>query len=103
MVMDSESGLLATQADTLRALHPGDSPLVLPNAWDVPSARSVEAAGFPAVATTSGGIAAMLGYPDGEAMPADMMFAAVERITSAVGVPVTADVEAGYGLADAEL
>ncbi|MEY2446854.1 MAG: hypothetical protein QOH79_330 [Acidimicrobiaceae bacterium] len=101
--MAFQSHELATQADTLRALHHAELPLVLPNAWDVPSARAVEAAGFPAVATTSGGIAAMLGYPDGEAMPADAMFAAVERIASAVNVPVTADVEGGYGLPAADL
>ena len=101
--METESSVLAQRADTLRALHAGDSPLVLPNAWDVPSARSVEAAGFPAVATTSGGIAATLGYPDGQVIPAGEMFAAVERIASAVDVPVSADVEAGYGLPATEL
>lgn len=101
--MESESGVLATKAETLRSLHHGESPLVLPNAWDVSSARSVEAAGFPAVATTSGGIAAALGYPDGEVMPADLMLAAVGRIAAAVDLPVTADLEAGYGLAGSEL
>src|SRR5438270_9900797 len=101
--MASESADLATQADELRALHHSDHPLVLPNAWDVPSARSVEAAGFPAVATTSGGIAATLGYPDGQAISADEMFAAVARLAAAVTVPVTADIEAGYGLPAPEL
>jgi 2-methylisocitrate lyase-like PEP mutase family enzyme len=97
------SPVLEAQADILRELHHGDAPLVLPNAWDVPSACSVEAAGFSAVATTSGGIAAMLGYPDGEAIPVDEMFGTIARIASAVAVPVTADVEAGYGLPAAEL
>ena len=91
------------RADTLRALHQGDTPLVLPNAWDVPSARSIEAAGFPAIATTSGGIASAFGYPDGEVMPFELMFAAIERIAGAVEVPVTPDVETGYGLALDEL
>lgn len=101
--MGFESADLVRRADVLRALHHGGQPLVLPNAWDVPSARSVEAAGFPAVATTSGGIASMLGYPDGQVISADEMFAAVARIASAVEVPVTADVEAGYGLPAPEL
>ncbi|MEU0145439.1 isocitrate lyase/phosphoenolpyruvate mutase family protein [Streptomyces sp. NPDC006288] len=88
-----------------RALHhgraPGD-PLVLPGPWDVPSAHAFEEAGFPALATPSAGIAASLGYADGHT-PADEMFAAVARITRAVSVPVSADVEAGYGLAPDEL
>ncbi|MET9591017.1 isocitrate lyase/phosphoenolpyruvate mutase family protein [Streptomyces sp. NPDC006516] len=88
-----------------RALHhgrePGD-PLVLPGPWDVPSARAFEDAGFPALATPSAGIAASLGHADGRTPPAEM-FAAVARIARAVSVPVSADVEAGYGLAPAEL
>jgi 2-methylisocitrate lyase-like PEP mutase family enzyme len=85
-------------ADALRALHvPGD-PLILPNVWDAATAKVVVAAGFPAVATTSSGVAEALGYQDGEQTPADEMFAAVARITRAVDVPVTADLEAGYGL-----
>ncbi|GAA2669461.1 MULTISPECIES: isocitrate lyase/phosphoenolpyruvate mutase family protein [Actinosynnema] len=90
-------------AAALRALHvPGD-PLVLPNAWDVPSALAVERAGFGAVATASAAVSATLGHPDGEAMPVDEAFAAITRIASAVAVPVTADVEHGYGLGPAEL
>ncbi|MFF2810524.1 isocitrate lyase/phosphoenolpyruvate mutase family protein [Streptomyces sp. NPDC058000] len=92
-------------AATLRALHhgrrPGD-PLILPNVWDAASARVFADAGFPALATPSMGIAASLGYADGET-PADEMFAAVARIVRAVDVPVTADVEAGYGLSAKEL
>ena len=79
-------------------LHDRRKILVLPNAWDVASARIFEDAGFPAIATTSGGIANALGYPDGEHIPRDEMLAVVHRITKAVAVPVTADVEAGYGL-----
>jgi 2-methylisocitrate lyase-like PEP mutase family enzyme len=90
-------------AATLRALHvPGD-PLVLPNAWDAATARLVEQAGFPAVATTSSGVAEALGYEDGEHTPAGEMLAAVARIARTVTVPLTADMEAGYGLDDAEL
>ncbi|GIF66563.1 carboxyvinyl-carboxyphosphonate phosphorylmutase [Asanoa ishikariensis] len=92
-----------THADTLRALHRPGSPVVLPNAWDAASARAVEAAGFPAVATSSAAVALSLGYADGEATPVREMLDAVARIVRAVGVPVTADVERGYGLPPAQL
>jgi 2-methylisocitrate lyase-like PEP mutase family enzyme len=77
--------------------------VVLPNAWDVASAHAIVAAGFPAVATTSAGVAASLGYPDHEAAPADEMLAAAARITRAVDAPVTVDAEAGYGMDPARL
>ncbi|WP_433133856.1 isocitrate lyase/PEP mutase family protein [Micromonospora sp. CA-240977] len=92
-------------AATFRALHhdraAGD-PLVLPGPWDAASAKVFADAGFPALATPSAGVAASLGYEDG-ATPPDEMFAAVARIVRAVSVPVSADVEGGYGLASAEL
>lgn len=72
--------------------------LVLPNAWDAGSARIFVEAGFPALATTSAGIAFSLGYPDGERISRDEMLAAVARITRRIAVPITADMEAGYGL-----
>src|SRR5215212_8847665 len=91
------------RCDLLRSLHrPGD-PLLLPNAWDVATARAVVAAGFPVVATTSGGVAATLGYEDHEGAPADEMLAAAARIARGVDVPVTVDAEAGYGMEPAEL
>jgi 2-methylisocitrate lyase-like PEP mutase family enzyme len=94
---------LAEHANKLRELHrPGD-PVVLPNAWDPPSARRLAATGAPALATTSVGVAEALGYEDGEVTPAAEMLAAVGRIAAAVEVPVTADLEAGYGLAPDEL
>lgn len=89
---------LGARAERLRALHDGPEPLILPNAWDVSSALAVVRAGALAVATTSSGVAGTLGYPDGEAIPADDMLAAIARIAAAVEVPVTADLEAGYGL-----
>ncbi|HEX6445611.1 MAG TPA: isocitrate lyase/phosphoenolpyruvate mutase family protein [Streptosporangiales bacterium] len=93
---------LAKEAQLLRSLHrPGD-PLVLPNAWDAASARAVEAAGFPVVATGSAAVAEALGYADHEAAPVDEMFAAAARIATAVSVPVTVDAESGYGLPAAE-
>src|SRR3954467_4703542 len=88
---------LESRCDLLRSLHrPGD-PLLLPNAWDVATARAVVAAGYPVVATTSGGIAGTLGYEDHEGAPADEMLAAAARIAGGVDVPVPVDAEAGYG------
>jgi len=80
-----------------RQLHRGPRVLVLPNAWDVASARIFEETGFPAIATTSAGIAFSLGYPDGQRISREEMVARVARIARAVKVPVTADVESGYG------
>jgi 2-methylisocitrate lyase-like PEP mutase family enzyme len=85
------------QAERLRGWHAGPELLVLPNAWDAASARVFERAGFRAVATTSSGVAATLGYADGERMSRSEMVAAIGRIVRAVGCPVTADIEAGYG------
>jgi 2-methylisocitrate lyase-like PEP mutase family enzyme len=94
---------LALLAHRLRALHvPGD-PLVLVNAWDVASAREVVAAGGMAIGTSSAAISASLGEPDDNTMPIALAFGAIERIASAVPVPVTADLEAGYGLGGTEL
>ena len=71
--------------------------LLLPNVWDVASARIIESAGFPAIATSSAGIAFAQGFPDGQKIPAERMLAVIAEISKAVQVPVTADVEAGYG------
>jgi len=79
------------------ALHDGHRTLLLPNAWDVASARIFEDAGFPAVGTSSAGVAFSLGYPDGQKISRGEMLAVVHRIAEAVHIPVTADVEAGYG------
>ena len=99
----SQTADLQSRCDLLRSLHrPGD-PLLLPNAWDVATARAVVAAGFPVVATTSGGVAATLGYEDHEGAPRDEMLAAAARIARGVEVPVTVDAEAGYGMEPAEL
>ena len=92
-----ESATLREKADAFRRLHAGPGIFVLPNVWDVVTARVVEAAGFPALATTSAGVAWALGYPDGERISRDEMLAAVGRIARSVRVPVTADMEAGYG------
>src|SRR4051794_40273382 len=89
---------LQSQCDLLRSLHQPGDPLLLPNAWDVATARAVVAAGFPVVATTSGGVAATLGYEDHHGAPADQMLEAAARIARGVEVPVTVDAEAGYAL-----
>ena len=85
------------KAELFRKLHDRKQVLVLPNAWDVASARIFEETGFPAIATTSAGIAYSLGYSDRERISRAEMAAAVRRIAEAVRLPVSADVEAGYG------
>jgi 2-methylisocitrate lyase-like PEP mutase family enzyme len=75
------------KAAALRALHVAGDPLVLPNAWDAASARMVEAAGFPVVATSSYATAVILGYDDGEKAPVEEVLAAAARIVRAVSVP----------------
>ena len=98
-----QSAELSSRCELLRSLHrPGD-PLLLPNAWDAATGRAVIAAGFPVVATTSGGVAAALGYEDHEGAPPDEMLAAAARIARSVDAPVTVDAEAGYGMGPAEL
>jgi 2-methylisocitrate lyase-like PEP mutase family enzyme len=85
------------KAEQFRKLHQGPAILILPNAWDVASARVFEDAGFPALGTTSAGVANSLGYPDGGFISRDEMLEVVGRIVRAVKIPVTADVEFGYG------
>jgi 2-methylisocitrate lyase-like PEP mutase family enzyme len=96
-------GTLQSRCDLLRSLHVPSRPLLLPNAWDAATARAVVTAGFPVVATTSAGITAALGYQDRERAPREEMLRAAGRIVSSVDVPVTVDLEAGYGLEPAEL
>jgi len=93
---------VVTTAAALLAMHAGPRPLILPNVWDPVSARAFAEAGFGALATSSSAVAATLGYADGET-PGEQMLAAVARIARSVTIPVTADVETGYGLAPAEL
>lgn len=85
------------RAEQLLELHNCGRILVLPNIWDSGSARIIEEAGFPAIGTSSAGIAFTLGYADGQRMPLESMILAVTRIMEAVNIPVTADMEAGYG------
>jgi len=96
-VTKPEKRTLPELARQFLQLHDRRKILILPNAWDVASARIFEDAGFPAIATTSGGIANSLGYPDGQHVPRNEMLDVVHRIAAAVAIPVTADLEAGYG------
>ncbi len=88
---------LAAKSNTFRSLHHGPKLLVLLNAWDVASARIFEESGAPAIATTSAGIAFSLGYADGQKISREEMALAVSRIATKVKIPVSADMEAGYG------
>jgi 2-methylisocitrate lyase-like PEP mutase family enzyme len=93
----------AEKAERLRKLHHGPRILALPNAWDVVSARILEEVGHSAVATSSAAMAFSLGYPDGQRISRGEMLEAVARITRAVRVPVTADLESGYGKSPEEI
>ena len=88
---------LQEKAERLRRLHAGPRTLVLANAWDVASARLIAGLGAPAIATSSAGVAFALGYADGQRIPRAEMLDMVRRVAAAVDVPVTADVEGGYG------
>jgi len=94
---------LKAKADAFRNMHHGPPLLVLPNAWDAVTARLFVRAGARAIATTSAGIAATLGYPDGQNVPSELMMQAIARIANAVSVPVTADIESGYADSPKEL
>src|SRR5467141_674184 len=85
------------KARDYRQLHHGKRILILPNAWDVPSARVFENEGFPAVATSSAGLMVSLGYPDGEVMGRPEFVSAVERIARVLSVPLSVDIVAGFG------
>jgi 2-methylisocitrate lyase-like PEP mutase family enzyme len=86
-----------SRAEEFRRLHVAGDPVVLFNAWDAGSARAIAAGGVRAIATGSWSVAAAHGYPDGEALPLDLAIANLERIVRAVELPVTIDLESGYG------
>ena len=93
MISDSQR----EAARRFRQQHLAPPLLVLPNAWDAASARVLEQAGFSAIGTTSSGVAAALGYPDGQHIGRELLIESLARITRVVSCPVTADIEAGYG------
>ena len=85
------------KAQAFRALHTPGRPLVLFNIWDAGSAKAVAAAGAAALATGSWSVAAANGYPDGEQVPLDLALANLRRIVASTTLPVTLDLESGYG------
>jgi len=89
--------------NAFKRLHDPVHPLLLPNAWDCASARIIEECGFKAIGTTSAAVAWAMGYPDGEALERSEMIAAIARIAECVSLPVTADIESGYGTAIEDL
>ena len=91
------------KAELLRALHHAEAPLVLPNIWDAGSAVLAADAGFPAMATASAGVAWAHGRPDGEKLDRGEMLEVVARIANRVRLPLTADMEAGYGTTPADV
>ncbi|MFJ4516451.1 isocitrate lyase/phosphoenolpyruvate mutase family protein [Streptomyces sp. NPDC088816] len=93
----------SAKARLFRSLHTSAAPLALANAWDVASARVVESAGASAIATTSAGVAWSLGSPDGDALGREQALGLISRVAAAVAVPVTADIEGGYGRDAAEV
>jgi 2-methylisocitrate lyase-like PEP mutase family enzyme len=92
---------MSTQTKAFAELHAGPDVLVLPNAWDAGTARVIEAAGAKAIATSSAAVAWAYGYPDGEALPFDLVLNTVREIARVVSIPITADIEAGYTSDDA--
>ena len=91
------------KAQDFRGLHHGKRILILPNAWDVPSARVFENEGFPAVATSSAGLMVSLGYPDGEVIDRDEFVSAVRRIGRVLSIPLSVDIVAGFGRSTKEV
>jgi 2-methylisocitrate lyase-like PEP mutase family enzyme len=85
------------KAEAFQALHQSNQIFVLPNCWDVPSARLFEDAGFPAVATSSAALMVSLGYPDGQVIPKTLLISAIERIAKILSLPLSADIVAGFG------
>src|SRR5688572_16738311 len=91
------------RAQTFHDLHRGPQILRLPNAWDAGSARQIEGLGAKAIATTSAGVAWAHGYPDGDALPLEMLVATVSETSRVVSIPVSADIEGGYSDDPAEV
>ena len=85
------------KAEEFRSLHQTKRILILPNAWDVPSARVFEDADFPAVATSSAALSVSLGHPDGEKIGKDELFSVVKKIAGIISIPLSADIESGFG------
>ena len=91
------SNIQKEKAELFLKYHQDKEILVLLNSWDIGSSKLIESSGYKAIATTSMGIAASLGYPDCQVIQLPEMIEVITRIVNAVQVPVTADIEAGYG------
>jgi 2-methylisocitrate lyase-like PEP mutase family enzyme len=91
------SSIQKEKAEMFLTFHQDKEMLVLLNSWDIGSSKLIEACGYKAIATTSMGIAASLGYPDCQVITLSEMIEAITGIVNAVQVPVTVDIEAGYG------
>jgi 2-methylisocitrate lyase-like PEP mutase family enzyme len=94
---------MATSFQTFQALHKADQLFLLPNAWDARSALMLQEKKFQAVATSSAAVANSLGYEDGEHMPFNEYLFVIDRILSSVKVPLTVDMEMGYGKNDHDI
>jgi 2-methylisocitrate lyase-like PEP mutase family enzyme len=88
---------MATKFETFKTLHGGNKLFILPNAWDARSAQIFQESNYPAVGTSSAAVATSLGYADGENMPFNDYLLIIKRIAASVTVPVTIDMEMGYG------
>src|ERR1044071_7327272 len=94
---------MASKFETFKKLHTGGDLFILPNAWSAESAMLLEQCNYPAVGTSSAAVAAGLGYSDGEGMPFEDYFFIIRRIAASVAIPVTIDMEMGYGKIDAAI
>ncbi|WP_099361226.1 isocitrate lyase/PEP mutase family protein [Fredinandcohnia onubensis] len=94
---------LIAKSELFRALHKGKKTMILPNAWDVISAKMFEECGCKAIGTTSAGVAMSLGYPDGQEIPFETMLSVIKNMVNAVDVPVSADIESGFGKTTKEI
>jgi 2-methylisocitrate lyase-like PEP mutase family enzyme len=88
---------MSTQFQKFLSLHHGNELFVLPNAWDAQSAIKFQEQNFPAVGTSSAAVANSLGYDDGEKMPLSDYLFVINRIVSSITIPLTVDLEMGYG------
>lgn len=94
---------MSLQFEQFKSLHTADNLFVLPNAWNAKSALLLEQQGFPAIATSSAAVAESLGYGDGEQMSFEEYLAVIKRIISVIHVPLTVDIETGYGKTDNDI
>ena len=95
--------VMQSKFETFRELHQGSGLFVLPNVWNVKSALFFQEKGIPAIATSSAAVAGSLGYEDGEGMPFSAYLFVISRILSSVQIPLSVDMEMGYGKSEEEI